>query len=83
MENDEFYGVGQNIRNKVVMKLFGSNLKRIREARGLTQEYLAEEAGISQTQITRIESGTLNTSISTLHSLVQALDCGYNDLFKQ
>ena len=65
------------------MKLFGKNVHDIRLSKGYTQEYLAEEAKISQVQVARIESGKLNTSISTVASLAVALNVEVGDFFKE
>jgi transcriptional regulator with XRE-family HTH domain len=71
------------IRNEDVMKLFGKNVQKIRLSKGYTQEYLAEEANISQVQIARIESRKLNTSISTLVALSNALKVDVGEFFKE
>lgn len=65
------------------MKLFGKNVHDIRLSKGYTQEYLAEEAKISQVQVARIESGKLNTSISTVASLAEALGVEVGEFFKK
>ena len=70
------------VRNEEVMKMFGTNVYEQRIAKGYTQEFLAEEAGISQVQIARIESGKLNTSISTVVSIAKALKIDVGELFK-
>ena len=70
------------VRNEEVMKLFGNNVQRLRIAKGFTQEFLAEEAGISQVQVARIESGKLNTSISTVVAISKALGIEISELFK-
>jgi transcriptional regulator with XRE-family HTH domain len=69
------------IRNKEVMANFGRNVRRIRLEKGFTQEELAESAGISQVQIARIESGKINTSISTVVAIAKALGVGEGELF--
>ncbi len=71
------------VRNEEVMRLFGRNVHRIRKLRGYTQEFLAEEAQISQVQVARIEAGKLNTSISTVASLAKALSVDVNEFFLQ
>jgi transcriptional regulator with XRE-family HTH domain len=71
------------VRNEEVMQLFGKNVHEIRKQRGFTQEYLAEEANISQVQVARIESGKLNTSISTVASLARALNVDPGEFFKK
>lgn len=69
------------IRSEEVMARFGKNVRRLRLERDLTQEELAEGAGISQVQITRIESGKINTSISTVVAIAGALGVGEGELF--
>ena len=63
------------------MQIFSKNLRRLRLERGFSQEFLAEEAGISQVQIARMEKGKLNTSISNLYVLTRALNCSFDDFF--
>jgi transcriptional regulator with XRE-family HTH domain len=70
------------VRNNEVMVLFGKNVRRIRIEQNKTQEQLAEDAKISQVQIARIESGKLNTSISTVAALALALQVNVGDFFK-
>ena len=41
----------------------GHNIRRIRKARGITQERLAEEAGISQAMLCQVEKGLKNPSL--------------------
>lgn len=69
------------IRSEEVMVRFGKNVRRLRLEREMTQEELAEGAGISQVQITRIESGKINTSISTVVAIASALGVNEGELF--
>jgi len=62
------------IRNEQIIQIVGKNLRKIRTEKGFTQEQLAEESSVSQVQIARIESGKLNTSISTIAALGSALN---------
>ena len=71
----------KKIRNLELMAMLGENLKNLRLARNISQEYLAEDAKISQTSIARIERGKLNTSISTLYALMKALQAEANEFF--
>lgn len=70
------------IRNEDVMISFGKNVRKIRISKGLTQEQLADESNISQVQVARIESGKLNTSISTVSALAKALDVDEGEFFR-
>lgn len=60
----------------------GTSLKDMRETRNLTAKDLAEEAGVSAAMISRIESGQVSPSISTLHSLSDALDVPIVSFFR-
>ena len=78
---DDNFVIVHKVRDIQLMVRFGENLKKVRRSRNFTQEYLAEEAGISQVQIARIEKGRLNTSISTVYALLKALKVEANELF--
>lgn len=60
--------------------LVGRNAKRIRIARGLTQEELAERSGFSQQYLSDLERGRRNPTIVSLWELAQALDATPVDL---
>ncbi len=60
---------------------FGENLLRIRQARKLTQESLAEKAGIHRTQVTLIEAGRRQPGILTVARLAGALEVPIGSLF--
>jgi transcriptional regulator with XRE-family HTH domain len=49
------------------------NLKRTREARGLTQEELARKAGLHRVYVAQIEAQTKVPSLGTLEKLAKAL----------
>ena len=54
--------------------IVGKKLKQIRKARGLTQEQLAELAGIHEKHISKLELGTYKPSFKTLNKVLSALD---------
>ncbi len=54
-------------------KAIGKKFKELRERRGLTQEGLAELAGVNQNQISRLENATFGTTITTIISVAVAL----------
>ncbi len=49
------------------------DLKQARKRLGITQEELAKMAGVSQSLIARIESGSVDPRLSTLRKIVNAL----------
>lgn len=63
------------------MRAFGINLKKLRKEAKFTQEDLANDCNISLSQIGRIERGEINTTISTLYVIAQALDLDVAELF--
>lgn len=63
-----------NIRNQDYITAFGKNLKKLRLARKYSRETLAAYASIETMQIYRIETGKVNTTLSTILHLAHALD---------
>lgn len=59
-------------RNGILAAL-GLNVRRQREARQLTQEKLAEKAGLDPTYISGIERGLRNLGIKNVARLAKAL----------
>jgi transcriptional regulator with XRE-family HTH domain len=53
--------------------LVGENVRRLRRARGLTQEQLAELAGFTQQYLSELENGKQNPTAVTLYELAQQL----------
>ncbi|HWC49808.1 MAG TPA: helix-turn-helix transcriptional regulator [Solirubrobacterales bacterium] len=52
---------------------FGRNLRAVREDKGWTQEELAEKAGLTSVQISRVERGVREVRLTTLLRLTAAL----------
>ena len=59
---------------KIDLKELGKHIKLIRKGQDLTQEMLAEKAGVSQHYIYEIEAGRKAMSIHSFASLTCALD---------
>jgi len=54
----------------------------LRERRGnKTQEQFARKLGISRATLSRLESGSQNTTITTLEKISKSLKCDVGDLF--
>jgi transcriptional regulator with XRE-family HTH domain len=60
----------------------GANLKRERERRILTQEMLAQEAGVGYVTISRIERDHVEPHFSTIRKLAKALGIDPAELVK-
>ncbi len=60
-------------KRDTVLAALGQNVRRRREARELTQEKLAEKAGLDPTYISGIERGLRNPGIRNVARLARAL----------
>lgn len=58
-----------------------NNVRKSREARGWSQQELADRAGLSRTGISAIESGRLIPSTAAALALAAAFNCRVEDLF--
>lgn len=63
-------------------KLLGLRIKELRKRASLSQEILAEKAGIEPTSLSNIENGRNFPSFITLENIMKALDVGYFDVFQ-
>ncbi len=63
-------------------KKLGLKIKTLREQKHLTQEKLAEKAGISLDYLGKIEVNINKPGLGALLKLAQALDISMEELFK-
>lgn len=63
-----------------ILSLFGAHVKRIRKAKGYSQEQLAAFADLDRTYISGIERGQRNVSLMNLFKLAKALDIPTREL---
>ena len=68
------------MKEKVVLKTVGKNLKAIRLIRGLTQEELAKKSGVATNHYAKIERGEVSPRIHTLANLIKALKAKSSDI---
>ncbi|MFC6734746.1 helix-turn-helix domain-containing protein [Halolamina salina] len=52
----------------------GEEIRDVRKERGMTQSELADEAGVSQPLIARIENGDVDPTLESVHCIVTALN---------
>ena len=57
------------------MSSYGSLLKSLREARGVSQNQLERSSGYDHSFISRLESGARNPTRTAVIEIAQALDC--------
>jgi transcriptional regulator with XRE-family HTH domain len=63
--------------------IVGKRIREIRTQQGLSIEGLSLLAGLSYSQIIRIENGQINTSIHQLYLIAQALQVELIDFFNE
>jgi transcriptional regulator with XRE-family HTH domain len=61
-------------------KTVGTNFMRLRKARSLTQEQVAEASGYGQNYISSLERGRRNPTVITLFLLAEAIGATPRDL---
>lgn len=60
---------------------FGNNLRRLREERGMSQDALAQRAGMDPAEIRRIESARRDPGVRVVTRLAGALGVTPSELF--
>lgn len=65
-----------NIKDKV-----GQRIKELRNELGISQEALANKAGVDRTYVTDVENGRRNISVELLEKLIKALDVSFQNFF--
>jgi transcriptional regulator with XRE-family HTH domain len=67
------------VKNQVLLKKIAHRIKVLREKKALTQEQFYNDTGI---HLGRIETGTLNITVSTLDAICRYLDISLDEFFK-
>jgi len=68
------------VKNPSEVKKFGVHLRKLREAKGISQQKLADEADIAKITIQRIENAKFSATIDVLINLAQALNISLSEL---
>ena len=58
----------------------GNNIKQIRELKNFSQEYVAQELGLSQASYARIENGTIVPKVDRLQRIADILEVDLSTL---
>ena len=66
-----------------ILARFGLRLRQCREAKSLTQERLAEKAGLDQTYVSGIERGLRNPGIQNIGASPAALNLTTAELWRE
>jgi transcriptional regulator with XRE-family HTH domain len=66
-----------------LVQVLGENVRRLRKAKGLSQEELALDAGMKRSYLSDLERGTRNPSVRALGRLADALAVDPRDLLQR
>jgi transcriptional regulator with XRE-family HTH domain len=69
-------------RADAICKQLGKRIRQLRNAKGWSQEQLAEQAGMHRTYMWGIEQGLRNPSVRHLAQVADALNVSIADLFQ-
>ena len=63
--------------------MLAENIKRFRQAKGLTQEQLAQKASVTYSTLTKLESGmNQNPKVKTLQGIARVLGVSLDELLE-
>ncbi len=60
--------------------ILGARIKSLREAKGFTQEQLAEKMNCSRQKYARLEKGLIDISFASISAIAQILDAKMDDI---
>ncbi|RIK30842.1 MAG: XRE family transcriptional regulator [Chloroflexi bacterium] len=66
-----------------ILQKFGRRVRELRQAKGLSQEKLAELANLHRTYISSVELGERNVSLKNIEAFANALGVPITELFGQ
>lgn len=66
-----------------IRRVFGANLRKFREAAGLSQEAVAERMGVDRAHVSGMERGRQNVTLLTLWHASQAVGVRPGDLLDE
>lgn len=65
-----------------ILQLFGSRVKQLRQAEGLTQEQFAAKCGLHKNYIGMVERGERNPSLINIEIIAKSFNISISDLMK-
>lgn len=65
-----------------ILVAFGKRIQQLRKSKGISQEKLAEYAGVHRTYIGMIERAEKNITLVNIQKLAKALDVSISKLFE-
>jgi transcriptional regulator with XRE-family HTH domain len=66
-----------------ILERLSTNLRKLRMARGMTQERLAQRCGFHKNYVSNVEQGTVNITLANLEAFADGLECWEEDLLRR
>jgi transcriptional regulator with XRE-family HTH domain len=70
-------------KTRSIVGRFPDGLRKVRTEKGLSQEELADRAGLHRTYISQIERGLKSPSLRSLEQIAEALGMSVSELLKK
>ena len=67
--------------NYSIQDKIGKQIQKLRELKGLSQQDLAAKCNFEKSNLSRLEAGRVNPTLSTLEKVAKALDITLSELF--
>jgi len=77
--------IGKFVRNMVAKSIcvrVGERIRQLRQAKGWTQQILADHAQIERAHLARLEEGKREAGLMMLEKIADALETSLSDLLK-
>ncbi|MEZ5015922.1 MAG: helix-turn-helix transcriptional regulator [Flavipsychrobacter sp.] len=68
------------MKEQVLLKKVAKRIRALREGRGMTQQELAALLDYEKSNLSRLESGTVNIKLSTIYKIAQAFEISMSEL---
>jgi transcriptional regulator with XRE-family HTH domain len=70
------------MRDETLQKKVGKRIQEIRELKNISQQELAAKCNFEKSNMSRLESGRVNSTLATLNRIAQGLEVNIVELFK-
>lgn len=70
------------MRDETLQKKVGKRIQEIREYKNISQQELAAKCNFEKSNMSRLESGRVNSTLSTLNKIAKGLEVNIGELFK-
>lgn len=70
------------MNDEILRKKLGKRIQEIRLSKNLSQQDLAAKCNFEKSNMSRLEAGRVNSTLSTLNTIAQGLEVNIVELFK-